>query len=222
MADTMMILKFRRIQAAAIAAFSFTLGTYLLHTETAQAAVLGDSVTNVNVFEDAVITGGLQTVFGIEGPNLITDDIELPNFIGFYDIDVSDTDLSMTLVDNSGATDLIIPAGRYDRHYFKFDTSTITSVSLDGSEELNEFAKVEVLDAGFSLAVADLFGTGIPLPIEFENGGLLVEFGESTDLTKLGVSAKVNFTSQSVPEPQTTIPILLVGGLMFARSMTRH
>ncbi|MEL7226851.1 MAG: hypothetical protein AAGL17_18950 [Cyanobacteria bacterium J06576_12] len=225
----MMNLDFARInvveifpwKGVAVAALSFTLGTNLFHAEAAQSAVFGDSVTTVNTFEDSVITGGLQTVFGIEGPVTITDEVELPNFIGFYDIDVNDTSLSLTLVDNSGATDLILPADRYDRYYFEFDTSTITSASLDGSAELNEFANVDILEAGFSLDAADLFSTGIPVPIEFENGGLLLEFSEGTDLTNLGISAKVNFTSQSVPEPQAAIPILLAGGLMGVSSITR-
>ena len=63
-----------------------------------QAGVLGDLVTTVNVFEDSVITGGAQTLFGIEGPVTITDEVELPDFIGFYDIDFGDDSLSLTLV----------------------------------------------------------------------------------------------------------------------------
>lgn len=209
-----------RINAALIAALSLSIGTSLISMEAAQAAVLGDSATVVNTFEDAVITGGFQTLFGIAGPETITEDVEFPDFIGFYDTDISDTSLTLTLVDNSGATDLILPENRYDRYYFEFDASTITSVSLDGSDELNAFANVEVLDPGFSLDAADLFDTGIPAPIEFENGGVLLEFGAGSDLTNLGVSAKVNFTSKSVPEPQSTIPLLLVGGLMLSRFVT--
>lgn len=197
---TMMDFKFDRLNAAAIAALALGVSACSVQPE---ATVLGDSVTVVNTFEDIVITDGVQTVYGMAGPENITDAVELPNFIGFYDIDISDNSLTMTLVDNSGATDRIIPADRYDRYYFEFDTSTITSATLDGLSELNEFATVQVLDPGFSLDAADLFGTGIPVPIEFENGGLLVEFGEGTDLTNLDVSATVNFTvaNESVPEP---------------------
>ena len=170
-----------------------------------QTGVLGDVLTTVNLFEDAVITGGAQTLFGISAPTTITDEVELPNFIGFYDVDVSDDSLSLTLVDNSGATDLILPAGRFDRYYIEFDGSTITSTSLDGSEELNEFARVEVLEPGLSFEPADLFGTGIAVPIEFENGGLLRECSEGSDLTNLGVSAKVNFTSEPVLDPPANV-----------------
>ncbi|MEO0540738.1 MAG: hypothetical protein AAFZ80_07715 [Cyanobacteria bacterium P01_A01_bin.105] len=218
----MMTLKFDHPNAVAIAALSLSLGTaLLLPTEAAQASVFGDSASVVNTFEDAVLTGGLQTLFGNVATETVTDALEFPNFIGFYDIDVSESSLTWTLVDNSSAADLILPANRFDRYYLQFENSTVTSVSLDGSDELNEFASVEVLAPGFSLEPADFFGTGIPTPIEFENGGLLVQFNEGTDLTNLGVSAKVNFTSEPVPEPATAIPALLVGGFMVARSMTR-
>lgn len=217
-----MNLNFDRMSAAAIAALSLSIGASLLPIEAAQGAVLGNSATVVNTFEDAVITGGSQTLFGIAGPETITEAVDFPNFIGFYDIDVSDTHITWTLVDNSGATDLILPANRYDRYYLGFENSTVTSASLDGSDELNAFANVEVLEPGFSLDAADLFGTGIPSPIELENGGLLLEFGEGTDLTNLGVSAKLNFTSKSVPEPQATLPLLLLGGLMLIGSISRQ
>ena len=76
---------------------------------------------------------------------------------------------------------------------------------------------IEVLPPGFQLDFVDLFDTSIPVePIEFENGGILVEFGEGTDLSNLGDSVQINFTaSKAVPEPQTTLVPLLLGGLMF-------
>ncbi|MGD1807850.1 calcium-binding protein [Dapis sp. BLCC M126] len=164
-----------------------------------EESVLGDSATVVNTFQDPVFTGGVQTTFGeIGGPEIITNDVEFPNFIGFYDIDISDTSLTMTLVDNSDAADLILPDDRFDRYYIEFDTSTIASASLNGLSELNEFATVEVLEPGFVLdPPADLFETGISTPIQFETGGLLVELGPGTDLRNLGVSANIDFVKAS-------------------------
>ncbi|NEQ72237.1 MAG: calcium-binding protein [Okeania sp. SIO2C9] len=163
--------------------------------------VLGSSVTVTNTFEDATITSGVQAVFGLSDPITVVDPgVELSNFIGFYDIDISDDGLTMTLVDNSGATDLVIPDDRFDRYYFEFDTSTIASASLDGLSELNEFATVQVLDPGFVLDASDIFGTGISTPIEFETGGLLVELGPGTDLTNIGVSATIDFEEDSSEE----------------------
>lgn len=196
----MMNFIFDRINTVAIAALSLSLGAYLIPTESVQADTPKSVVTVINTFEDTRITGGVQTFYGMGGPEPITDNIEFPNFIGFYDTDVSDTSLSITLVDNSGATDPIIPANRFDRHYIKFDNSIITSASLDGSEGLNAFARVEMLEPGFSLDATDVFGTGMTGPIEFENGGLLIEIGPGSDFRNLGISATVNFTLEPVPE----------------------
>ena len=216
-----MDLKFDRIGTVEIAALSLSLGTAIFPTETAQAAVLGDSATAVNTFQDSAITGGIETVFDFSGSELVTDGLEFPAFASLYDIDISDDSLTMTLVDNSVVASLVSPEGRFDRYYIGFDASTVTSASLDGSDELNEFANVEVLAPGFSLDIADLFGIGISVPIEFENGGLLVELGAGTDVTNLRDTVNVNFATASVPEPQATVPLLLVGGLMVARSVTR-
>ena len=167
--------------------------------DTSEESILGDSATVVNTFQDPVFTGGVQTTFGkIGGPEIITDDVEFPNFIGFYDIDISDTSLTMTLVDNSQAADLILPDDRFDRYYIEFDTSTIASASLNGLSELNEFATVEVLEPGFVLDTpVDIFETGISTPIQFETGGLLVQLGPGTDITNLGVSANIDFVKAS-------------------------
>lgn len=216
-----MDLKFDRIGTVAISALSLSAGIALLPTETAQAAILGESATAVNTFQDSVITGGVETVFDFSGPELVDDGLEFPAFASLYDIDISDDSLTMTLVDNSVVASLVSPEGRFDRYYIGFDSSTVTSASLDGSDELNEFANVEVLAPGFSLDIADLFGIGIPVPIAFENGGLLVELGAGTDVTNLGDTAKISLTTKSVPEPQAIVPLLLMGGLMAVRSVTR-
>ena len=213
-----------KFDSLSVAIATFALGTCLLSPAEAQTQVLGDSVTVVNTFEDAQITGGVQTVFGLDGPATILEPgVEFPSFIGFYDVDISDNSLTMTLIDSSQAFDLILPSGRFDRYYFGFDSSTITSASLDGLAGLNEFATVEVLPPGFQLNFVDLFNTGIPVePIEFDNGGFLVEFGEGSDLSNLGGSAQINFTaSKAVPESQITMAPLLLGGLMFASSALR-
>ena len=208
----MMNIKFDRINTVVITALSLSIGTNIINTATAQAAVLGESANAVNTFEDAAITGRIETVFDFAGSEPVdpVGSIEFPAFASLYDIDISDTSLTMTLVDNSVVASLVSPPGRFDRYYLGFDNSIVTSASLDGSEGLNEFANVEVLAPGFSLDAADLFSTGISVPIEFENGGLLVELGEGTDVTNLGASVKVNFTSQSVPEPQAILPVLLL------------
>ncbi len=120
-------------------------------------------------------------------------ELELPNYINFYDMNFSANSLTMTLVNNSDAADLVLPENRFDRYYVGFAANTVTSVSLVGSDELNEFATVSILPAGFVLEAGDAFETGIPVPIDFSQGGFLVELGGGTDLTNTGVTVNVSF-----------------------------
>lgn len=155
---------------------------------------LGDSVTVANTFEDATLTGGAQVIYGLSDPTAVSDpEVELPNYINFYDMDFSANSLTMTLVNNGDAADLVLPEGRFDRYYIGFAANGVTSASLDGADELNEFATVTLLPEGFSLDAGDAFDTGIPLPIDFAQGGLLVELGAGTDLTNTGVTVTVSF-----------------------------
>jgi len=177
------------------ATFFFSQNTY------AQAA--GDNVTVVNSFEDAVLTGGQQGFFGIAGPTVVADDaVEFPGFIGFYDIDVNNCGLTMTLFDNSGAASLLLPDGRFDRYYFGFDATDMSNVSVSGgSPGLTVNATVTPLPPGYVVPVADLFGTGYPLPITLPNGGFLLELGGGTDLTELGQTISIDFgcPAESIP-----------------------
>ncbi|MEM7256853.1 MAG: hypothetical protein AAF404_05640 [Pseudomonadota bacterium] len=160
----------------------------------ATTSFLGDTVTVANTFEDATLTAGAQVIYGLSDPTAVSDpEVELPNFINFYDMDFAANTLVMTLVNNSDAADLVLPEGRFDRYYIGFAANTVASVTLDGADALNEFATVSVLPAGFSLEAVDSFNTGIVLPIDFAQGGLLVELGAGTDLTNTGVTVKVNF-----------------------------
>ena len=142
-----------------------------------------NGVSVYNSFEDATLTGGVQGFFGAAGPERITDDVEFPQFIGFYDTDVTDLGLTMTLFDNSGATDLVLPDGRFDRYYFALDEEASNVSISGGSPGLIDNATVTPLPAGFEVPVQDLFGTGFPLPITLPNGGFVLELGGGTDLT---------------------------------------
>lgn len=164
-------------------------------SQNAYAQAAGDNVTVYNSFEDAVITGGQQGFFGAGGPAVVSNDaVEFPGFIGFYDIDVNNCGLTMTLIDNSGATDLVLPANRFDRYYFGFDAADMSNVSVaGGSPGLTVNATVMPLPPGYTVPVADLFGTGYPLPITLPNGGFVLELGGGTDLTELGQTISVDF-----------------------------
>lgn len=155
---------------------------------------LGDSVTVANTFEDATLTGGAQAIYGLSDPTTVSDpEVELPNYINFYDMDFSANSLTMTLVNNSDAAALLLPEGRFDRYYIGFSANGITSATLDGSAELDEFATVTVLPAGYSLDAGDAFGTGISEPVDFSQGGMMIALGAGTDLSNLGATVKVNY-----------------------------
>ncbi len=130
------------------------------------------------------------------GPSALTatsdPGVESPNNINFYDVDVSANSITLTLVINSDAADLILPAERFDRYYIGFSTNYVTSAELTGTAEPNEFATVSILPAGYFLSVEDQFVTGITVTVEFVNGRLSIEFCEGTDLTNIGVKATVS------------------------------
>ena len=151
-------------------------------------------VSVYNSFEDAVLTGGDQGFFGAAGPEVISQEIlEFPNFIGFYDIDLTECGAKMTLVDNSGATDLLLPEGRFDRYYFALEEEISDVTIIGGSAGLTINASVMPLPAGYSVPVEDLFGTGYPLPIILPNGGFMLQLGGGTDLTELGQTISIGF-----------------------------
>lgn len=191
-----MIMKLSTIKLIPIVAFSMLVTACSDSDDdtTTPTSFLGDTVTVANTFEDATLTGGAQTIYGLSQPTPISDpEVELPNYINFYDMDFSANSLTMTLVNNSDAADLVLPENRFDRYYVGFASNTVTSVTLDGTDELNEFATVSVLPAGFTLEASDLFDTGIAVPVDFSQGGILVELGAGTDLTNTGVTVTVNF-----------------------------
>ncbi|MEL7219953.1 MAG: T9SS type A sorting domain-containing protein [Bacteroidota bacterium] len=161
-------------------------------------------VSVYNSFEDATLTGGQQAFYGAAGPVDISNEVEFPQFINFYDIDVEECGLTMTLFNNSDAADLLLPDGRFDRYYFAFDQD-MSNVSISGgSPGLTDNATVTPLPAGYEIPLADLFGTGYPLPIILPNGGFVLELGGGTDLTELGQTISVDF---GCPTPEIlTIP----------------
>eukprot|EP00179_Madagascaria_erythrocladioides_P021383 CAMPEP_0198336492 /NCGR_PEP_ID=MMETSP1450-20131203/21019_1 /TAXON_ID=753684 ORGANISM="Madagascaria erythrocladiodes, Strain CCMP3234" /NCGR_SAMPLE_ID=MMETSP1450 /ASSEMBLY_ACC=CAM_ASM_001115 /LENGTH=382 /DNA_ID=CAMNT_0044041231 /DNA_START=178 /DNA_END=1326 /DNA_ORIENTATION=+ len=157
---------------------------------------IGLTVTVTNTFEDSQITSGVQTLFGTQESAVIdSDEIEFPDFIGFYSIDFLANGFTMTLFDNSQATDLVLPEGRFDRYYFALgsDEYEFTEASLTNGPALNEHAIINVLPPGYELEVEDQFETGIEVPT-FPYGGLMMQFGPGTDLSELGAKAECEFS----------------------------
>ncbi|MEN0065341.1 MAG: hypothetical protein AAGA48_24560 [Myxococcota bacterium] len=146
-----------------------------------------------NTFEDSKITGGAQAIFGVSDTVEISGEVEFPGFIGFYDVDLDDDGMVMTLIDNSGATDLVLPDGRFDRYYVSLSAG-VEEASIRGDGELDTYATVSILDPGFALDVTDPFKTGLALPVTYANGGILLQIGPGADLTDLQQQVTVDFT----------------------------
>lgn len=157
------------------------------------------AVSVYNTFEGAVITGGTEIIFGASTAEAITAVTEFPFFPpfydgtenGFYDIDVSDTGITMTLKNNTASADLVFPAGRFDRYYFAFDGSvdSATMVSNDALQSV-----VKILPPGTPISLGDPLGTMIPVPETWENGALVIEIMEGANLTEIGQQIEVEYS----------------------------
>jgi len=141
------------------ASFTIFFAATLFFSQNTYAQAAGDNVTVYNSFEDATLTGGVQGFFGAAGPTVVTNNaVEFPGFIGFYDIDVNNCGLTMTLIDASQAADLLLPDGRFDRYYFAFDSADMSNVSISGgSPGLTVNATVTPLPAGYVTPITDAF-----------------------------------------------------------------
>ena len=144
----------------------------------------------VNSFQNAQATNGAAMTVDAKGPVEITDGVELPGFaFGVYDVDVTETSLTMTLV--ADLAKLMITQyddTTFDRYYFAFDTP-ITSAELSATTDENFSATVEIIEAGTTVTHAGAFVEGLPVAFTFENGGILITVGKGTDLTKISANS---------------------------------
>jgi len=168
------------------------------------ADVLGDTLSASNTFESATVTGGVETIFQANSAIVEDSGVELNQFATIHDIDFTGDSMKLTLVSNDGLSTTLFTDGVFDRYYFGFNDNLIDSASLvSGDDELTAGLEISLLGPGYELAVADLFGTGVPVPQRFPNGGFMVELGAGTDYGTLGKSLTIGFTSSPVPEPTT-------------------
>ena len=183
------------------------------------ADVLGDTLSASNTFESATVTGAVETIFQAASATVEDPGVELNQFATIHDINFSGDSMTFTLVSNEGLSTTLFGDGVFDRYYFGFDGSLIDSASLvSGDAELTAGLEISLLPSGFELAVADLFGTGVPVPQQYPNGGLMVSLGAGTDYGTLGKSVTIGFTSSPVPEPTTGLMAVCgLGCLAFLR-----
>lgn len=188
-----------------IACLAVMIGLFVSCCSTPTVAdVLGDTLSASNTFESATVTGGVETIFQATSSTVEEPGVELTQFATIHDIDFTGDAMTLTLVSNEGLSTTLFTDGVFDRYYFGFDNNLIDSASLvSGDDELTAGLEVSLLPSGFELAVADLFGTGVPVPQQYPNGGFMVELGAGTDYGTLGKNVTIGFTSSPVPEPTT-------------------
>ena len=181
------------------------------------------SLQVTNIFEDTVITSGVPSLFA-QSDEVDIDNAggatEIKDFGGFYDVDVTDNRITFTLVDNSGATDPVIPAGRFDRNYFAFDKEIRAASINDALTDPEWASSVEILSPGTELTPADFFGTGIATPIVFEHGGILLTNGPGSDYTATGIQLIID--AQPVPVPAAIVLFVSALGGLVARKRLLH
>lgn len=156
-------------------------------------------------------------IFQYSGFAVSDDGVEFPLFpknlppmhgdpdSGVYDIDFAGntvTTITYTLMDGSGATDLVMPDGRFDRYYinvgFPVGEAMIVSASPDLKVELEVIGIGEMKDD-----IVDLMGSGLEMP-NMPDGGLMLQVGPGTDLTVLGQQILISYTTP-VPKMDTTM-----------------
>lgn len=173
------------------------------------ADVLGDTLTASNTFDSVTVTGGVETIFQASSATVADPGVELNQFATIHDIDFTGDSMTLTLVSNEGLSTTLFTDGVFDRYYFGFGDNLIDSASLtSGDAELTAGLAISLLPVGYELEVADLFGTGVPVPQEYPNGGFMVELGAGTDYGTLGKSLTIGFTSSAVPEPSAGLMVV--------------
>lgn len=136
----------------------------------------------VNTFEDSVETEGVEVVFNVFNNNSVNrGSVDLKSSL--YKHQFEPGLLQLTLWSNAPAMTLLLPAKRYDRYYYSFVDKRVVSARLIDKYQLNESAKVTVLQPGYEITAANpenkMFSNILA------NGGILVEVGPGTDLTEL-------------------------------------
>merc|ERR1719203_1503734 len=151
-----------------------------------------------NIFTDSEITQGASIIYDFR-PGVLADDVEFPLFPmnpppqegGFYHIDLTLSTITYTLMDNTGATDVVIPEGRTDAYYL-FMPSAVKSVEVVSSD--NIIVTATIAEAGASPTIIDMFGSGLVFPETLGDNVIYIEIQVGTDLSELAQQIKINYS----------------------------
>lgn len=142
-------------------------------TLTASVAMSDTMFTVANTFEDPAMTGGAEIstiafsadVYANQAAT-VGADVEIANFVGFYEIDVAEdmSSLTMTVSDTAQPANNPMPAERFDRYYFTFTGAGPAAAEIDGD------ASTAAIAQGATVTVTT-------------TGRIVVAFGEGADFT---------------------------------------
>lgn len=140
---------------------------------TAGAASADTMFTVANTFQDPKMTGDTEiSTIGFSADvyanqaATVGADVEIANFVNFYEIDVADdmSTLTMTVSDTAQPANNPMPANRFDRYYFTFTGAGPAAATIDAD------ASTAAIAGGASVTVTT-------------TGRLVVAFGEGADFT---------------------------------------
>lgn len=175
----------------------------------ASAAVVTTLDNVVNSFQDGGVTGGAQLVVDAASDTQIVEGTELLGFaFGTYDVDATQTNITMTFVNDPDQLGIAeYNATTFDRYFFEFD-ELLSSASISDASNPNFVASVELITPG---SVFDFDGAFLPdLPNSFTaiNGGFLVTIGDGTNLFNVGQGGSLVIDFTAVPAPPVILLIL--------------
>ena len=140
---------------------------------TAGAASADTMFTVANTFQDPKMTGGNEVstiafsadVYANQAA-MVSANVEIPNFVNFYEIDVAEdmSTLTMTVSETAKPANNPMPAERFDRYYYTFTGGGPVSASIDAD------ASTAAIADGATVSVTT-------------TGRVVVAFGEGADFT---------------------------------------
>jgi hypothetical protein len=140
---------------------------------TAGAASAETMFTVANTFQDPAMTGGAEIstiafsadVYANQAAT-VGADVEIANFVNFYEIDVADdmSTLTMTVSETAQPANNPMPADRFDRYYFTFTGAGPAEATIDAD------ASTAAVANGATATVTT-------------TGRIVVAFGEGADFT---------------------------------------
>ena len=106
------------------------------------------------------------------------------------DIYVSESDMTFTLVDNSGAADLILPGSWYD-WYYTIIPYKVTNVAVICED--NYKVEVGIVDPDTTIKISDFFSFGLKASKIFGNNVIAISTKAGTNMTNINQVIQIRY-----------------------------